>query len=149
MFIRRICRRFKRFCLHRPAGLIRVIIYRAVWALVQLVMGIALFGWLALRQYTSFLEPPPPFTIETLVFFAWLLVVFGILNVVICLGMWSRSWTIRRIFVAVLLVVAAFDIVQMIIGFSWFVLLIFVIDMIILYYFLVVLPKYLRRQKTA
>jgi hypothetical protein len=149
MFVRRICKRFVRFCRHRPPGLIRVILYRAAWAIIQLVFGALLFGWLALRHYTHFLVPEPPISIETLVFFAWLLVVFGILNAVICLGMWSRSWTIRRIFIAVLLVVAAFDIVQMIIDFSYLAFLIFVIDMAILYYFWIILPKYMRRIKTA
>lgn len=152
----------------KPISLILLIVYEAMFGVIKIIFGIAflleayalshalsvpflkdligrelaedpqdlLANWLALHGLNSAI---------TSMQIGWFLVIFGLINFVIAVGLWFRSRSIRNLGLLFFGAVALFGIYHLFLKFSFLELAALLIDVFIFYYFLRIFPKYLKK----
>ncbi|MFA5129125.1 MAG: DUF2127 domain-containing protein [Patescibacteria group bacterium] len=158
----------------RPIGLILIVLYKGVWGLVEIILGILALIFSSLIRHAAasdfirgliargIAEDPQG------IFINWLaahdpsgilqksislglgLIILGVIDLAIAIAVWFRSWFVRDIGIVFFSGVAIYGIASLAINFSFFKLLAVVLNISILFYFWQMLPKHLgQRGKRA
>jgi uncharacterized membrane protein len=139
---------------HRPLGLMLIIVYKALWGLGELSVGVAIFFSSQLIAGELIEDPQDLFT-------HWLLSHFssylthatligaivagsGIIKLILAIGLWYRSFLIRNLAIIFFGVIGLYGLYSVIHQYSFTTLLAVIGDLLILYYLWKVLPKHLK-----
>lgn len=139
---------------HRPLGLFLVILYKAVWGIVETIGGILLFystsiianelaedpqdrlmNWIVAHVH---LEP------KTVMEAGALIVIFGLSKIAIAVGLWHETKLVREISIAFFALIGLFGFFQVITKPTVFHFAVLAADLFILWYLWKILPKHLR-----
>ena len=143
----------------RPAGLVFIVAYKGLWGLAELLVGILLISSskLIVRELSE--DPQDLFInwwihhvrldFDKLGLAGVLVAVFGIVKIVMAVGVWVESYLIRRIAIICLSLFAIFAFAELEVHFTLFRLLALAADLAIIYYFWKILPRHFRHGTVA
>jgi uncharacterized membrane protein len=136
----------------RPLGLVLFALYKGVWGTLEVVAGL-----LVLFSYQIFsrelIEDPQD------LFVNWLfnhlgveqaervgavIILLGGVKILIAIGLWYRSWRIRKVALVFLGAAALYALYEIASHFTVFRLAALGMDLVLIYYFWKILPKHLR-----
>ncbi|GEM_PF-1813967 len=140
--------------LGRPIGLVLMVLYKALWGVLELVAGILIMFSSRLIA-GELIEDPQDLFINWLLRQThvsvssgmWLGAVVGLLGVgklLLAFGLWHRSYAVRNFGVVFFAMLAVFGAYEVLLHFSLFKLAALAVDVFILYYFWRILPKHFR-----
>lgn len=142
---------------HRPPGLVAIVLYKAVWGSVESALGVLsllsagiVVGELAEDPQDlliNWILAHTPYAPAIAVHVGVLFAVLGVSKIGIAIGLWFRSWKMRRALLWFLGIVTAFTLVDVTISWSIFTVVALVADGVALYYLWAVLPKHLHAHK--
>lgn len=138
--------------LGRPPGLIAIIVYKAVWGLFETVAGILiLFSYKLMAE--ELLEDPSDrlvnwvldhVTYRGSLKLGALFIILGLIKLSLAAGLFYHAKITRKLAIAFFTGVAIFGILRLLVKFSWIEFWVLGIDIFILYYFWLVLPRHFR-----
>lgn len=155
----------------RPLGLILIVFYKGVLGILEIILGVLALIFSSLIRHAAASDFIHDVIIEELaedpqgIFINWIaahdpsgilersislglgLVILGVIDFLIALAVWFRSWFIRDIGIIFFSGVAIYGIVSLSINFSFFKLLAVVLNILILFYFWQTMPKHLGPRK--
>jgi len=91
----------------------------------------------------------PKMSPDTTLALGWIVLIYGLLKVLIAAGLWYRAEATRNISVAIFGFFGVYGAYQTILNFSLWKLMAVCIDLYVLYYFWVILPRHLVKDVTA
>ena len=136
----------------RPVGLILIVVYKAVWGLLELSAAGLITKSATLRGE---LTDDPQDQLAAWLLAHWNLqpsqlramsaglLALGLVKIVLALGMWYRSWWIRDIALVTMGIAGVFALGALVVEFSLFRLALVGTDLLIVLYLWRILPRYL------
>ncbi len=144
--------------LGRPPGLIAIIIYKAVWGIFEITAGVLIFFSYRLMA-EELLEDPQDrlvnWTLEHLTYrgsikLGALFIILGAIKLALAAGLFYHAKLTRKLAIAFFAGVAIFGTLRLsLVKFSWIEAAVLGIDIFILYYFWLVLPRHFRDKGMA
>lgn len=152
----------------KPLSLILLVIYEGLFGLVKIIFGLSLLleSYLVKASVSNQLfqkiiekelaeDPQDVFAHwvlgqslanTTIIHIGWLLIILGLINFIIAVGVWFRSWAIRNFGVFFFATIGIFGIYEIFfVKFSSLGFVGLAIDVFLFYYFWKKLPRYLER----
>ena len=136
-----------------PLGVVAIVLYKAVWGSLELVAGILLILTRTLVARELLEDPASPFfrlllsrvyvSDSRVVRMGVVFIVLGVVNLLVAVGMWYRSWRLRNGMLAFFAFVLAYAIERLILHPSWLLFGGVMADALIVYYLWFMLPKHL------
>ena len=144
--------RLARHLFHRPIALVMVVAYEIVAGFLEVCGGMLLYYHSQLIANGSIEDPPDKFltaafrhlhltshaSLQAGIFLGLL----GLGKFILALALWYRIYVIREIGILLFGLLGLFGLAQLVHAFTWFELLFWVVDVLVLLYFWKVLPKH-------
>jgi uncharacterized membrane protein (DUF2068 family) len=136
----------------RPLGLVLIVVYKAVWGMLELAAGGLITKSATLRGE---LTDDPQDQLAAWLLAHWnlqpaqlramsaALLALGLVKLVLALGIWYRSWFIRDVALVTMGIAGVFALGALVVDFSLFRLAVVGTDLLIVLYLWRILPRYL------
>ncbi len=136
-----------------PLGVVAIVLYKSLWGSLELIAGVLL---ILTRKLVAreLLEDPASTLFRLLLTKVYVsdsrvirtgvvFIALGVLNLLIAVGMWYRSWKLRNAMLAFFMFVLAYGVEHLITRPSWLLFGAVIADGLIVWYLWAVLPKHL------
>ena len=136
----------------RPVGLVLIVVYKAVWGMLELAAAGLITKSATLRgeltddpqdQLVAWLLAHWNLQPSQLRAMSAALLVLGLVKIVLALGIWYRSWWIRDVALVTMGIAGVFALGALVVQFSLFRLVVVGTDLLIVLYLWRFLPRYL------
>ena len=139
--------------LGRPVGLFAIIVYKLLWGVTELGFGmLAIFSAVLIRGelaedpqdiFVNLLLNVTHMTPGTTAHFGVLFLVLGLTKIGIAVGLWFRSWRMRKYLLVFLGIVTVATVVDIALAWGWIKAFALIADVLVLCYLWKRLPRHL------
>jgi uncharacterized membrane protein (DUF2068 family) len=137
----------------RPFGLVLIVAYKVLWGLGEVATA-ALVRSVPARLQAGLTEDPQDRFVGWLLThtdlraehfraISLVLLAFGLLKIVLAVGIWFRSWMVRDLALAVMALAAVYAALDLVLHMTWLRLVLLAVDLLIICYLWLVLPRHL------
>lgn len=145
--------------LHRPLGLVLIVLFKGLWGLTEFASGVLIFFSSKLIA-KELLEDPQDlffnwllehidFTPKEVHYIGGLVMLLGIAKIVLAFGIWHRTYIVRNLGLIFFGLLGIFGAWHAVFSFSLFKLVALMMDIAILFYFWKILPKHFRHNEVS